>query len=227
MIGNFLDFVSTYKWQFLSGTLVTIRLSLIAVSVGLILGMFVALLRLTKNKVLRWLSTSYVEIIRGTPLLVQVMIFYYGLITYIPEDMLWLRSRWVLATAAICMNSSAYVAEIIRGGINSVDKGQMEAARSLGLTYGQSMKEVVIPQAIKNILPSLGNEFISLIKETAIVTMVGIPDLMHQANVVRGVTFKAFAPLLTAAAIYFTLTYSLSRLIAIMERRLSAGDKRS
>lgn len=227
MIGNFLDFVSTYKWQFLSGTLITIRLSLIAVSVGLILGMFVALLRLTKNKVLRWLSTSYVELIRGTPLLVQVMIFYYGLITFIPEDMLWLRSRWVLATAAICMNSSAYVAEIIRGGINSVDKGQMEAARSLGLTYGQSMKEVVIPQAIKNILPSLGNEFISLIKETAIVTMVGIPDLMHQANVVRSVTFKAFAPLLTAAAIYFTLTYSLSRLIAIMERRLSAGDKRS
>ena len=153
-------------------------------------------------------------------MMVQMFIVYYGLPRLIGMDF----EDLTLGIIAVSLNSAAYVAEIIRGGILSIDKGQMEAARSLGMSHRLAMTNIIIPQAFKNILPALGNEFITLIKESAIVSIIGIHDLMYNTDTVRGNTFRPFSPLVVAAAIYFTITFSLSKLLGIMERRLRAGD---
>jgi polar amino acid transport system permease protein len=178
-------------------------------------------MNLSKNKFLKSISRSYINFVRGTPLLVQVFIVYYGLpllgFDFLPD--LW------LVIMAVSFNSAAYVAEIVRGGIQSVEKGQMEAARSLGMPHRMAMRYVIIPQALKNILPALGNEFVILIKESAIISVVGIHDLMYNTDTIRGISYRPFSPLVFAAIIYFIITYSLTKLLNVFERRLRAGDQ--
>ncbi|HDG3710722.1 TPA: ABC transporter permease subunit [Staphylococcus aureus] len=202
-------FISKYGSFFLKGIKITILISLIGVALGSILGAFVALMKLSKIKIISWIASIYIEILRGTPMLVQVFIVFFGITAALGLDI----SALVCGTIALVINSSAYIAEIIRAGINAVDKGQMEAARSLGLNYRQTMKSVIMPQAIKNILPALGNEFVTLIKESSIVSTIGVGEIMFNAQVVQGISFDPFTPLLVAAALYFVLTFVLTRIM--------------
>lgn len=223
------SFLPKYYTFFIDGAKNTVLLAFFTVALGVVLGVFLALMRISKNKLLNIISTAYVEIIRGTPLLVQIFIIYYGLplIGINFPSIAFLGSageEFVAGIIALSINSGAYVAEIIRSGIQSVDKGQMEAARSLGMTYSMSMKHIIIPQAFKNILPALGNEFIVIIKESSIVSVIGINELMYNANTVRGNTFIPLEPLIVAAGIYFVLTFTLSKLLGIVERRMKVSD---
>ncbi|MBO8746154.1 ABC transporter permease subunit [Staphylococcus aureus] len=213
-------FISKYGSFFLKGIKITILISLIGVALGSILGAFVALMKLSKIKIISWIASIYIEILRGTPMLVQVFIVFFGITAALGLDI----SALVCGTIALVINSSAYIAEIIRAGINAVDKGQMEAARSLGLNYRQTMKSVIMPQAIKNILPALGNEFVTLIKESSIVSTIGVGEIMFNAQVVQGISFDPFTPLLAAAALYFVLTFVLTRIMNMIEGRLNASD---
>ncbi|HGN7144676.1 ABC transporter permease subunit [Staphylococcus aureus] len=213
-------FISKYGSFFLKGIKITILISLIGVALGSILGAFVALMKLSKIKIISWIASIYIEILRGTPMLVQVFIVFFGITAALGLDI----SALVCGTIALVINSSAYIAEIIRAGINAVDKGQMEAARSLGLNYRQTMKSVIMPQAIKNILPALGNEFVTLIKESSIVSSIGVGEIMFNAQVVQGISFDPFTPLIVAAALYFVLTFVLTRIMNMIEGRLNASD---
>lgn len=213
-------FISKYGSFFLKGIKITILISLIGVALGSILGAFVALMKLRKIKIISWIASIYIEILRGTPMLVQVFIVFFGITAALGLDI----SALVCGTIALVINSSAYIAEIIRAGINAVDKGQMEAARSLGLNYRQTMKSVIMPQAIKNILPALGNEFVTLIKESSIVSTIGVGEIMFNAQVVQGISFDPFTPLIVAAALYFVLTFVLTRIMNMIEGRLNASD---
>ncbi|HCV8223180.1 TPA: ABC transporter permease subunit [Staphylococcus aureus] len=213
-------FISKYGSFFLKGIKITILISLIGVALGSILGAFVALMKLSKIKIISWIASIYIEILRGTPMLVQVFIVFFGITAALGLDI----SALVCGTIALVINSSAYIAEIIRAGINAVDKGQMEAARSLGLNYRQTMKSVIMPQAIKNILPALGNEFVTLIKESSIVSTIGVGEIMFNAQVVQGISFDPFTPLLVAAALYFVLTFVLTCIMNMIEGRLNASD---
>jgi polar amino acid transport system permease protein len=213
-------FIENYSY-FLKGTSVTLLISLFGVLFGTIVGIVLALMKLSNKKVLNIISSAYIEIVRGTPLILQIFLVYHGLPKLIPMP----SSRIVLGTVAVFLNSAAYVAEIIRAGIQSIDKGQTEAARSLGMPEAMTMKTIIIPQAFKNILPALGNEFIVLIKESAIISVIGVQDLMYNADTLRGTTFRPFAPLIFAGIIYFIITFSISKVLGNLERRLGAGDQ--
>lgn len=219
---DFVDMVAKYYPYFLKGTVNTLLLSLLATTIGFLLGMILALLRINSSKnwflkLLRTLAGAYIELIRGTPLLVQLLLIFNSTTGM---------SRYAAGVIALSLNSAAYVAEIIRAGIQSVDKGQMEAARSLGLSSFITYKEIILPQAVKNILPALGNEFIVLIKETAIVSMVGIVDLMYGVSIVQSKTYKPVPPLIVALLIYLALTLTLSKGVKGAERRLNRSDGR-
>ncbi|MBD5572686.1 amino acid ABC transporter permease [Clostridium botulinum] len=224
------SFLSKYYSFFTSGAKYTIILAFFAVVIGTILGLLLSLMKLSKNKILKYIAVSYIEFIRGTPVLVQLYIIYYGLPTIgirFPEVPI-LGSNFpdfFAGILALSINSGAYVAEIIRAGIQAVDKGQMETARSLGMSESMAMKNVIIPQAFKNILPALGNEFITIIKESSIVSIIGIHELMYNADTVRGNIFRPFEPLLVAALMYFILTFTLSKLLGVAERRMRVSDR--
>ena len=222
-ITNFIDFISKYYSFYVNGALTTLKISFFGVIFGALVGVLLCLFRLSNKKLIRGISTAYVEVVRGTPLLLQLYVVYYGLPMVMPLP----DSRIFLGTLAVLLNSAAYVSEIIRAGIQSIDKGQMEAARSLGMGHGMSMRYIIIPQAFKNILPALGNEFIVLIKESAIISVIAIPDLMYNADTLRGITYKPFMPLIIAGVIYFTITFTLSKALGFLERRLSASDQGS
>lgn len=227
------SFLTKY-WQFyLIGAKNTVLLALLAVVLGTGIGLLLALMKLSKRRPFRFIATAYIEFIRGTPLLVQLFIIYYGLqavgirfpdIPLISAILGINFSDFMSGVITLGINSGAYVAEIFRAGIQAVDKGQMEAARSLGMPHGMAMRNIIIPQAIRNILPALGNEFIVVIKESSIVSIIGIGDLMYKADTVRGNTFQPFEPLIVAAVIYFLMTFPLSKLLAHIERRMRAGD---
>ncbi|MEQ8155668.1 MAG: amino acid ABC transporter permease [Clostridiaceae bacterium] len=216
------DFLSKYSNYFVTGTKITIILALFAVIFGTILGLFLSLMKLSNVKVLKAFSIAYIEFVRGTPLLIQIWIIYIGLPMIIGRDL----PDIVTGIIALSLNSGAYVAEIIRAGIQAVDKGQMEAARSLGMKLSLSMKEIIIPQAFKNILPALGNEFISIIKESSMVSVIGVAELMYNSGTVRAASFLGLEPLIVAAGIYFVITFILTRVMGILERRLKASDIR-
>ena len=215
-----IEFIFKYYKYFVSGTGITLFVSFFGVVSGVILGVFLCLMKLSKKMILRIFATSYIELVRGTPLMVQLLLVYYGVPRILPLPF----SRLSLGIIAVSLNSAAYVAEIIRAGIQSIDKGQMEAARSLGMPHGMAMRYIIIPQAFKNILPALGNEFIVLIKESAIISIVGIHDIMYNADTLRGITYKPFTPLIYATFIYFFITFTLSKLLGKAERRLRASD---
>lgn len=208
-----------HYWKaFLTGIEYTLIITVCSVFFGFILGVLLSLARMARGGVLktalRWLATAYVEFIRGTPMMVQVMFVYFGLglIVNLPA----LTSGII----AISLNSGAYVAEYIRGGINSVDNGQTEAARSLGMSSGATLRYVVLPQALKNIWPSLGNEFITLIKDSSIVSIIGVSELIFQSNIVRSDTYRGVAPIAVIMVLYFILTFTASRILNYFERRM-------
>ena len=213
-----------YSLFFLEGVKNTLIIAALSVLLGAIFGTLMAIMRMCKIKPLRWIAAAYIEFVRGTPLMVQLMFIFYGLpmagITF--PDVSWIPnfSRFMAGIIAMSMNSCAYVAEVIRSGIQAVDDGQMEAARSIGYKYGEAMRLVILPQAIKNILPALGNEFVTVIKESSIVSVIGIADLMFRTNDVIAVTYRSLPCLAIAACIYFILTFLSSRLIGLFEKRM-------
>lgn len=204
-----------YWPYFAKGVGYTVGISLVAVVIGTVLGALLAFIRLGRLKILRGITTAYVEFVRGTPLMVQVMFIYFGL------GMFWDISAVVAGTLAVGLNSAAYVSEVFRGGINSVPKGQTEAARSLGLSQRATMRYVIFPQALTAIWPALGNEFISLIKETSIVSIIGVADLIYQLRIVQADTYSGVVPIVIAMLLYFILTFGLSRLLKHFEKRMN------
>ena len=218
------SFLTSYYPYFITGTINTVVIAIFTVFFGVIIGTLLALMKISHNRLLKMVASAYIEFIRGTPLLVQLYIIFY-LVTFPDITLLGIQmSRFIPGIIALSINSGAYVAEIIRAGIQAVDKGQMEASRSLGFTVGQSMKYVVLPQAVRNILPALGNEFVVVIKESSIVSIIGIAELMMSANIIRGAIYRPFEPLLVAALIYFILTFTLTRVLGIAERRMRTSD---
>lgn len=218
------SFVNNYYLSYLQGAGVTVLLSFLALLFGFIVGLVACVCKISKNIILRWIANIYIEVIRDTPLLVQVMIIAFGfpmLLGVKYPTMFGYDDTFTGVVIALILNSGAYIAEILRSGISSVDKGQMEASRSLGLTYIQSMRYIIVPQAVKNILPALANEFISLVKESAIVAFVGVTDIMFVANSVKNSTYNGFGPYLFAALIYFVITFTLSKLVGLLEKKMT------
>lgn len=209
------NFLSEYYQMYIDATLTTLQVSFIALLIGLIFGIVICIAKIGTIKIFNILATVYVEIIRNTPILVQIMIIYFAL----PEIGISF-SPFMSAIIALSINSAAYVSEIFRSGVLAIDKGQMEAGRSLGLSYAQTMKLIILPQAFKNSLPALGNEFISLVKESAIVYFVGVADIMFAANSIKNATYETFGPYLVAAAIYFVITFILSQFVKGLEKKL-------
>ena len=222
--------IERYSSFFAQGVVNTLIIAAFSVLLGTILGTLMATMRMGKILPLKWLAVAYIEFIRGTPLMVQLMFIFYGLpmigvkipeISWIPNF-----SRFAAGIIAMSMNSCAYVAEVIRSGIQAVDYGQTEAARSLGMTQGMTMKLIVLPQAIKNILPAIANEFVTIIKESSICYTIGVQEIMSAVNSVKSATFSIGEPLIIAACVYFCLTFPTSKIIQYFERRMSRGDRR-
>ena len=218
---SIIDVFLEYWPMFLKGALGTLRFAAIAVAGGTVLGTLIAILRLSNNKILNFISTIYVDVLRGTPLLVQMYISYFFLPMVIPA--LNNVDKEVTVLIALTMNSSAYVSEIIRGGINSVDIGQTEAARSLGMSASHTMTKVILPQAIKNILPSLANEYISMIKETSMAGTFMLYELMYTRTILAN-KYLSWQPLFIIAGIYLVMTLVLTNLVKFFERRMSVSD---
>lgn len=249
--------IAPYAKLFQQGVIVTVLLSLFTVAIGFCLALILALMRMSnvrpfralgldrnghlresgflaavsKFNPLAFLATAYVEILRSTPVLVQIFIIYYGVFSVVELPSIQLFgfikfNRFFPGVVALGMNSGAYLCEIIRAGIQSIDGGQTEAARSLGLSQTQNLRYIILPQALKNILPAIANEFVVIIKESAVTYTIGVQDIMSAVNAVKGATFVIIEPLLVATAVYFCLCFPTSKLIAYFERRMSHGDKR-
>ena len=252
-------FAKTFRFIKLieQGLVVTVLLALLTVVIGFVLGIILAIMRMTdirplrslaytkdgklrENRFLQTLSkfnpvsliaTVYVEVIRSTPVLVQIMLIYHGIFGLIDLPSITFFGfisfeRFFPGVVALGINSGAYLCEIIRSGIQSIDGGQMEAARSLGMTKVQTMQHIILPQAIKNILPAIANEFVVIIKESSVCYTIGVQDLMFSVQAVLGANFIIMEPLLVATALYFCLCFPTSKIIAYFERKMSRGDKR-
>lgn len=224
---------AAYWKLFAQGVACTVSLSALTVVFGFILALLLAMCRMGKLKLLRFISTAYVEVIRATPMLVQIFIIYYVVfngIKVLPGYKLFgfIRfERFFPAVVALALNSSAYLCEIIRSGIQSIDGGQIEAARSLGLSSWKTMRFVILPQAIKNVLPAIANEFVTIIKESAICYTIGVQEIMSAVQSVKGATYSIGEALIIAAVLYFCLTFPTSKLIAHFEKKMSVGDRRN
>ena len=224
-----LNFYRLVKWipTFIDGTVVTIVLSLSTVIIGSIIGLIAASMQQSRFKFLHAIVKCYTQIVRGTPMLVQLFLWLYGfpIIGISVPAMPFLGNvygsrEFLTAVVALSINSGGYICELLRGGLESIDKGQMEAGRSLGLSRRETMSSIIIPQAIRVVLPGLGNEFITMIKESSIVSVVGVFDVMYTTNIVKAATFSIFEPLIVVAAIYFVLTFILTSLLKILEKRV-------
>ena len=246
-----------YAGMFAEGLAITVLLALFTVLIGFILALLLALMRmsnfrpfralglnrdghlrdggflltLSKFNPLSFIATAYVEVIRSTPMMVQILIIYLGVFSVIQLPKFSIfgfieSQRFIPGVVALGMNSGAYLCEIIRSGIQSIDGGQTEAARSLGLSQRQNLRFIILPQAVKNILPAIANEFVVIIKESASTYTIGVQDIMGAVNNIRGATFLIMEPLLVATALYFCLCFPTSKIIAYFERRMSRGDRR-
>lgn len=214
---NVYKIIKEYFPLIIEGLGMTLLLSLLTVVLGAVVGFLVCLMTMSKNKIVKFIGTAYVEVIRGVPLLLQLFVIYLAM----PNSV----SKFVSATIALVINSGAYVAEIIRAGIQAVDKGQTEAARSLGLNRMQTMIKVVLPQAIKNILPAIGNEYVTVIKETSLASSFYLGELMTVQHKIGTATYLYLDAYIVVAIFYFISTFTLSKLIKMLERRLDASDK--
>ena len=249
--------LAPYAEMFGQGLAITVMLSIGTVAGGAVLGVILALMRMSDVRPFRWLgldkegrlrgpgvlttlskfnplsflATAYVEILRSTPVIVQIAVIYYGIFGVIDLPTFSLFGitkfhRFFPGVVALGMNSGAYLCEIIRSGIQSIDGGQSEAARSLGLSQSQTLRFIILPQAIRNILPAIANEFVVIIKESAVTYTIGVQDIMAVVQSVKGATYLIMEPLLVATALYFCLCFPTSKLIAHFERRMSRGNKR-
>lgn len=210
----------------LQGVPVTVGVTLIAMVTGAVLGLVLALMKMSRIKVLTALASLYIEIIRGTPLIVQALIMAYGLPQLLQSSGISFRWPYLIIPAVIVcgLNSAAYVAEVIRSGIQAVDKGQMEAARSIGMTRAQAMKLIVIPQALKIVLPSFGNEFVSLIKETSVLSYVGVVEILRKGALWNAATFNTFEAYIGVALVYMLLTIPSSKLVKHLEKKMANSN---
>lgn len=221
----YLNFIKDDRWEYIAkGLGVTLEVTFFAVLVGILLGFIVAIIRSTydktgKMKILNFLCNIYLTVIRGTPVVVQLLIIYFVIFGSVRID------KVVVAVIAFGINSGAYVAEIVRGGIMSIDQGQFEAGRSLGFNYFQTMIHIILPQALKNVLPALGNEFIVLLKETSVAGYIALQDLTKAGDIIRSETYSPMMPLLAVAVIYLTFVMILSFLIKQLERRLRNSER--
>lgn len=218
---KFFGLIERYYPVYLEGLWGTLWLSAVTVVLGTLLGMLVALMRMSRVKALNWVSDAYIEILRGTPTLLQLYFFWLGLPKLFPLLEL---SDTTCILVAMTINASAYISEIIRAGISAVDKGQWEAARSVGLSETHVMTRVILPQAIKNILPALCNEFISTIKGTSLASVFFVGELMTSYKSVQAATYLAIESLVVVGIIYFVITFTLSKLLKVLERRLTVSD---
>lgn len=209
-----------YYPVYLAGLWGTLWISAVTVLFGALLGVLVALMRMSRFKLLRGISKAYIEVLRGTPILLQLYFFWIGLPKLVPFEL----SDTQCIVAALAVNASAFISEIIRAGIGAVDKGQWEAARSIGLSESHVMTHVIFPQAVKNILPALCNEFISTVKGTSLASVFFVGELMTSFKTVQSATFLALQSLTIVGVIYFVLNFVLSRLLGVLERRLTVSD---
>lgn len=227
---NFLDklyetFIVDDRWQYLTnGLKITLIVTFFASLLGIVLGFLIAIVRSTHDKtgklpILNAICKLYLTVIRGTPVLVQLMIIYFVIFASVNV------SKVFVAVMAFGLNSAAYVAEIVRSGIMSIDNGQFEAGSSLGLNYPKTMLYIILPQALRNILPALANEFIVLLKETSVAGNIALNDLTKGGDIIRSATYEAFLPLIAVALIYLVLVIALSKLVNLLERRLAKSDQ--
>lgn len=220
------NFIVDDRWKYLTdGLKNTLLITIVAILIGIILGFIVAIIRAThdktgKMKILNFFAKIYLTIIRGTPVVVQLMIIYFVIFGSVNIN------KVFVAVLAFGLNSGAYVAEIVRSGIMSIDNGQFEAGSSLGLSYRQTMTSIILPQAFKNVLPALANEFIVLLKETSVAGYIAIADLTKGGDVIRSQTYDPFLPLIAVAVIYLVMVMFLTSLVTKLERRLAKNDKR-
>ena len=219
-----MNFITDNRWHYIAdGLKVTLIVTFCAVLIGVVLGFILAVVRSTYDKtgrlkILNGICTVYITVIRGTPVVVQLLIIYFVIFGSVAI------SKTLVAVLAFGMNSSAYVAEIFRSGIMSVDNGQFEAGRSLGFNYRQTMIYIIMPQAFKNVLPALGNEFIVLLKETSVAGYIALQDLTKGGDIIRSRTYDAFMPLMAVAIIYLIMVMIFTKLVSLLERRLRNSD---
>ena len=199
------------------GAGITIQITAISVGLGLIIGMFVGIARICNVKVLRALATVYIDFLRGTPLLVQIFLIYFALPMVVGQRV----DPFIAAITACGINSGAYIAEIFRAGIQAIDEGQMEAGRSLGMNWVQTMRYIIVPQAFKNVIPPLGNEFIALLKDSSLVSVIGFEELTRRGQLIIARTYGSLEIWITVALIYLVMTLTISRLVSYMEKRLA------
>lgn len=228
-----LSLIVSYKKLLIAGVEITITCSIAAILVGLFLGVILAIMKICKVKLLNKIAGIYVEVVRGTPVMIMLCIAYYGATVIGVEypripmfDGACTSDRLIAAIIGLGINSGAQICEIVRGGIQSIDYGQTEAALSLGLSNFTVMKKIVLPQAVTNILPSLGNDFVNMIKTSSNATIIGLADLMYVSNLIRGQSYRPFAPFIIAGGIYFVLTYVLSNCVKMYEKRLNKSRTR-
>ena len=221
MLATIQDLLAKYGMNFLNGLGTTLLLALISVSIGCIFGALLAIMRLSRSKILGTIATVYTEVIRDTPLLLQLYFFYFLLPDLLPALRL---SKFTCIAVALVFNSAAYMSEVFRSGIQSIDRGQTEAARSLGLSASQTMIHIVLPQAFKNVLPAMCNEFVAVTKETSLASTFYVGDLMTQYQTISGKTYLVIEPLIIIGVIYFVVTFTMSKLVAALERRLKTDD---
>ncbi len=205
----------------LLGAGVTLQITLLSVGFGLFIGMFMGMARLSKIWAVKLVATVYVDFIRGTPLLVQIFLMYFALPVLTGQRI----DPFVAAVTACSINSGAYIAEIFRAGIQSIDKGQMEAGRSLGMSWPQTMRYIILPQAFKRIIPPLGNEFIAMLKDSSLVSVIGFEELTRRGQLIIARTYGSFEIWMTVAFLYLIMTLTISRLVDYLERRYKIDDK--
>ncbi|MGN0772441.1 MAG: amino acid ABC transporter permease [Candidatus Ventricola sp.] len=221
MFANIERLLVKYGMNFVNGLGTTLLLALVSVAVGCLIGALVAIMRLSKSKVLGGIAAVYTEVIRDTPLLLQLYFFYFLLPDLLPALRL---SKFTCIAVALIINSGAYMSEIFRSGIQSIDRGQTEAARSLGLSSSQTMLRIVLPQAFKNVLPAMCNEFVAITKETSLASTFYVGDLMTQYQTISGKTYLVIEPLIIIGVIYFVVTFTMSKFVALLEKKLKEGD---
>lgn len=221
----YLNFIKDDRWTYITdGLKTTLLITLMAIAIGIVLGFIIAMIRTTHDKTGKWkvanaICRVYLTVIRGTPVVLQLMIVYFVIFVAVDID------KILVAGLAFGLNSGAYIAEIFRSGIMSVDPGQMEAGRSLGLSYSKTMWQVVMPQAFKNVLPALGNEFITLLKETSVAGYIGTVDLTKAGDIIRSRTYDAFFPLIGVALVYLVMVIIFTKLVHLLEKKLRVSDR--
>lgn len=229
MNGINFDFLPKNLPYFFDGTMVTLIIALFVVLFGLIIGTLIALMKLSHNKFFQVIASVYVEILRGTPMLLQILVWYVIIKLTLPTISIGILDvdlgRLFIGIFALSLNSGAYISEVIRAGVNAVSAGQKEAAYSLGLRPLATMRYVILPQAFKNVLPALGNEFITILKDSSLLTTIGITELLWGAKTIQTNSYQTLSPLLVAGAFYLVMTFSLSRVFALVEKHLASKEE--